>query len=52
MEQRHFFYLSTMDSTAFHGINAGCIDTGMAQDIRQPDDISFNAVVDPREQMS
>ena len=40
-----------MDISAFHGIDPGGVDTGMAQDVRQSDDILFQTVISPGKQM-
>jgi len=40
-----------MDGAAFHGVDSGGIDAGMAQNVRQADDILFQTVKGPGEQM-
>ena len=48
-EQVHAFQLSAVGLAGLHGVDAGGVDAGVAQDVRQPDDVLLQLVIRPGE---
>lgn len=47
--QPHALQLPLMDAAALHGVDAGGVHAGVAQNIRQPGQVFFQRVVGPCE---
>ena len=51
-DKAHALHLPGVDGPALHGVDAGGVDAGVSQNVRQPGQILFQRVIAPGEQVA